>query len=81
MWRISLQLGCGKTRLKIRIGKLYRKDVLEYFPADGDEGAEEEIITMPGKVKNVRTEYLLDADSEDVLRLAVGFIERCCLAQ
>lgn len=61
---------------KIRIGKLYRKDVLEYFPADGDEGAEEEIITMPGKVKNVRTEYLLDADSEDVLRLAVGFMER-----
>lgn len=61
---------------KIRIGKLYRKDVLEYFPADGDEGAEAEIITIPGKVKDVCTEYLLDADSEDVLRLAVGFMER-----
>lgn len=61
---------------KIRIGKLYRKDVLEYFPADGDEGAEEEIITMPGKVKNVRTEYLLDADSNEVLRLAAEFMER-----
>ena len=52
---------------KIRIGKLYRKDVLEYFPADGDEGAEEEIITMPGKVKNVRTEYLLDAESAEIM--------------
>ena len=61
---------------KIRIGKLYRKDVLEYFPADGDEGAEEEIIAMPGKVKNVHTEYLLDIDSKEVIRLAAEFMEQ-----
>lgn len=59
---------------KIRIGKLHRQDILEYFPADGNEGIEEEIIVLPGKVKNVHTLDLLDANSEEVLRLTVDFM-------
>lgn len=37
----------------IHTGRVYKDDVLEYFPVTGDMGSEEEILVMPGKVKNV----------------------------
>lgn len=53
----------------IRTGRLYRKDVLEYFPVTGDIGSEEEILAMPGKVKNVSSTELLDIESLEIKRV------------
>lgn len=52
----------GKNAV-LRTGKLYKKDVLEYFSA---EEGEDEIITLPGKVKRVTSLSLLDIDSIDI---------------
>lgn len=53
----------------IRTGRLYRKDVLEYFPVTGDIGSEEEILVMPGKVKNVSSTELLGIESREIKRV------------
>lgn len=53
----------------IRTGRVYRKDVLEYFPITGDMGSEEEILVMPGKVRNVSSTELLDIDSQEVKKV------------
>lgn len=53
----------------IRTGRVYKKDVLEYFPVTGDIGSEEEILVMPGKVKNVSSEELLGIESSEIKKI------------
>ena len=53
----------------IRTGRVYKKDVLEYFPVTGDIGSEEEILVMPGKVKNVSSEELLGIESAEIKKI------------
>lgn len=62
----------------IRIGRVYKNDVLEYLPVTGDMGSEEEILVMPGKVKNVSSISLLGIESpeiEKILKAAVYYYQ------
>lgn len=62
----------------VRVGRVYKNDVLEYFPVTGDMGSEEEILVMPGKVKNVSSEELLGIESpeiEKILKKAVRYYQ------
>lgn len=51
---------------KYTVGKLSTKDVLEYLPSDKKDGAEVEIIALPGKVKIESTHTLLFPESEQL---------------
>lgn len=63
----------GKNAM-LRTGKLFKQDVLEYFPAE--DGGEEEIITLPGKVKRVTTLAMLDIDCPDIKKNLGAIVER-----
>lgn len=51
---------------KILTGYVKDEDVVEYFALDDAEGAEEELIVVPGKVENVSRLKLLDAKSSQI---------------
>lgn len=53
----------------IHTGRVYKDDVLEYFPVTGDMGSEEEILVMPGKVKNVSSVPLFDIESPEINKI------------
>lgn len=53
----------------IRTGRVFKDDILEYFPVTGNIGCEEEILVMPGKVKNVSSEKLLDIESSEIKKI------------
>ena len=51
---------------KILTGYVKDEDVIEYFRSDDEDGAEEELIVVPGKVENVSRLKLLDATSSQI---------------
>lgn len=50
----------------IRIGTVRRENVIEYFPESCEEGSEEELLVLPGKVKLQQTIQLFDSTSPEI---------------
>lgn len=60
----------------LQTGKLFKKDVLEYFDLDGDDYGEEEILVLPGKVKRVVTLPLIESDSPVIKKMLPDVVDR-----